>query len=62
MFKNYLEGIKGIATYPSVSLIVFFAFFTGLTIWLIRADKNKLEEINRMPLQDENDDSNPSQL
>lgn len=62
MFKNYLAGIKGIATYPSLSLIVFFLFFIGLSIWLLRADKKKLEEINRMPLQDDNDDSNHSQL
>lgn len=54
MFKNYLDGIKGIATYPLLSLIVFFLFFVAMSIWLIRADKNKMNELADLPFQDEN--------
>ncbi|MBL0103356.1 MAG: CcoQ/FixQ family Cbb3-type cytochrome c oxidase assembly chaperone [Bacteroidetes bacterium] len=61
MFKNYFKGIEGIATYPMFTLVVFFLFFLGLSIWLIRADKKKLDEIGQLPLQESADDSKPSQ-
>jgi cytochrome c oxidase cbb3-type subunit 4 len=65
MFKNYFNGIEGIASYPVFSLIVFFLFFLSLMIWLVRADKKALNEISRMPLDESNGDeanTNPSTL
>lgn len=58
MFKNYFKGIEGIANYPMFSLLIFFFFFTAITIWMIRADKKKLEEISKLPLVDNNKSSN----
>ncbi len=56
-FINYLEKITGVGIYPLVSLIIFFLFFVGLTIWVIKADKGYIGELKRIPFTD-NDSSN----
>jgi cbb3-type cytochrome oxidase subunit 3 len=58
MFKNYLHGIDGIATYPLFSLVVFFLFFLAVFIWSVKADKNVLNEVSRIPL--DSDDASVS--
>ncbi len=54
MFKNYLKGIDGIDIYPILSLVAFFLFFMAMIIWLYRADKGQLEELSRLPFNEEN--------
>ena len=55
-FINYLEGITGVGIYPLFSLILFFAFFTALTIWVVKADKKLIDKMKELPLQnDENE-------
>lgn len=56
MFKNYLNGIDGIATYPILSLVAFFLFFIAMSIWLLRADKNQLKEMAHLPFEDVDDE------
>ena len=51
--KHNLETITGIEVYPLISFVIFFAFFTLLLIWVFRADKNQIDKISRIPL-DEN--------
>ncbi len=52
MFKHYFEQIEGIATMPLISLVIFFTFFVGLTVWVIRANKQYLGEMEALPLED----------
>ncbi len=52
MFKHYFEQVEGIATMPLISLVIFFAFFLGLTVWVIRANKQYLGEVEALPLED----------
>ena len=54
-FINYLESISGVSVYPMTSLLIFFLFFllVGIKVWFM--DKNALNEIMHLPL---NDDSN----
>lgn len=52
-FINYLEGIANISIYPLISLLVFFFFFVALTIYVVLADKNKIEKLSRIPLDNE---------
>ncbi|HNS12206.1 MAG TPA: CcoQ/FixQ family Cbb3-type cytochrome c oxidase assembly chaperone [Bacteroidia bacterium] len=54
MFKNYLNGIDGIDTYPVLSLVAFFVFFMAMTIWLFRADKKQLEKLSQLPFNEKN--------
>jgi hypothetical protein len=50
MFSNYLKGIEGIASYPLISLVVFFVFFLAMIIWWVKADKKQIKHLSEMPL------------
>lgn len=50
--KHNLETIEGIASYPIISLLIFFIFFVGLGIWVLSYKKEKIEEMSHIPLND----------
>jgi hypothetical protein len=53
MFKHYFEAIADkISIYPLFSLVVFFAFFIGLFIWVIRANPEYISEMSDKPMHD----------
>lgn len=54
--KHHLETITGIEFFPLISFVIFFVFFVICLIWVLRADKQKMDEIARLPL-----DQNESQ-
>ncbi len=47
-----MESMEGIATYPMISLIIFFAFFTLLFLWVFTASKQHVKEMSELPLDD----------
>ncbi|MBS1493382.1 MAG: CcoQ/FixQ family Cbb3-type cytochrome c oxidase assembly chaperone [Bacteroidetes bacterium] len=51
MFDNILTSIEGIAIYPIFSLVIFFLFFLGLTVWVLKADKKYLEKMSEIPFE-----------
>lgn len=51
--KGYMETIEGIATYPMISLLIFFGFFTILFWWVFTASKKHIEEVSNIPLEDD---------
>lgn len=53
MYKEILQSIEGIEIYPIISLIVFVVFFIVVTVWLIRMDKNYINEMKQLPLNNE---------
>lgn len=55
--KHHMETIAGIEVFPLISLIIFFVFFLGLFIYVLRSNGKKIDEISRIPL-DINDESN----
>jgi cbb3-type cytochrome oxidase subunit 3 len=57
MFKNYFVGIKGIEIYPVFLLILFIAFFVSMTVWLMRAEKKEMDELSKIPLENESGQS-----
>lgn len=57
-FKNYLESITGVGIYPMMSLIIFFGFFTVLTIWALKANKNYISTLKNMPVDNTTDNTN----
>lgn len=62
MIKNVLTHIGGIEGYGIASVMLFFVFFIGMLVWAFRLNRQRLEEIGRLPLQDETvrpQDSNP---
>ncbi|MBK6527790.1 MAG: cbb3-type cytochrome c oxidase subunit 3 [Crocinitomicaceae bacterium] len=51
--KGNLTSIDGIEIFPIISLVIFFTFFVGLGIYILRADRKTIEEIKRIPLDEE---------
>ena len=56
--KNVANSIDGVSIYPLISLLLFFAFFIILLYYVKKMDKNKVDEISRIPLEDEPADEN----
>lgn len=50
--KQYAEQIDGVNIYPMISLLIFFLFFVVLLYYVKKMDKNKVKEISRIPLDD----------
>jgi len=50
-FINYLESITGIGIYPLASLAIFFLFFMGVTIFVLRANKFYINRLKNIPLE-----------
>ncbi|NER09592.1 Cbb3-type cytochrome oxidase component FixQ [Muriicola jejuensis] len=50
--KNHMESIDGIATYPLISLLIFFVFFALLFWWVFSASKEHIKEVSEIPLDD----------
>jgi hypothetical protein len=50
-FINYLEKITGVDIYALSSFSIFFCFFIIMVLWAWKADKNMIEEIRRIPLE-----------
>jgi len=55
--KHHMETIAGIEIFPLISLIIFFLFFVALIIYVVKADKNRFQEISRLPLESKEDDN-----
>ena len=56
--RNYLENITGVGIYPVVTLLIFFLFFTLLTIWVIYSRKQHYNKLSALPLDDGNTTTN----
>jgi cbb3-type cytochrome oxidase subunit 3 len=52
MYKNVLQTIENVEIWPVISLIIFFLFFLGVLVYILRADKNHINKMKEMPLDD----------
>lgn len=52
--KGHMETIEGIATYPMISLLIFFVFFALLFWWVFTASKSYVKEMSELPLDENN--------
>ncbi len=50
-FSNYLEKITGVSIYPIISLALFVAFFTLVTILILKMSKEELKHAEQLPLE-----------
>ena len=53
--KDHMESMEGIATYPMISLLIFFVFFALLFWWVLTASKAHIKEMGELPLDNDND-------
>lgn len=49
-FINYIEKISGVSIYGLTSFAIFGIFFLAMLIWSVKADRNLIDEISRIPL------------
>lgn len=54
-FQTYLEKIQSVEIYPIISLLLFVAFFTIVTLWIFRMSKESIREMEILPLDDKNE-------
>jgi cytochrome c oxidase cbb3-type subunit IV len=50
--KGHMTSIGGIEIYPVISFLIFFTFFAGVAWWVMRQDKDLINEISNLPLED----------
>lgn len=51
--KHNLEGIDGIEIYPIISLLIFFAVFITMCVFVLKLPKNSIDEISQLPLDND---------
>jgi cbb3-type cytochrome oxidase subunit 3 len=60
--RSVLENIAGMEIFAIIGILIFFSFFIGLLIWVIRLKANKVDEFSRMPLEQDDEESEPELL
>lgn len=53
--KHHMETIDGISIYPIISLLIFFIFFVLLFVWVLTAKKQYIDQVSRLPFDNNND-------
>jgi hypothetical protein len=48
--KQFLANVQGVDCYLIFSLVVFFLFFVGLLWWVYTADKDYINKMKNIPL------------
>lgn len=57
--KHHVDTISDIEIYPIISLLIFFIFFSAVTIKVIRQKKEYINSMSNLPLEaDELDNTN----
>ena len=44
----------GVDIYAIIAFLIFFSLFVGMLVWAWKADKELIQKINNIPLNDEN--------
>lgn len=52
MFKNILSGVENLEILPISVLIIFFVFFTLITVRVISLNKKDVDEAANIPLNE----------
>ena len=54
--RNVLENIAGLEVYAIIGILIFFSFFVGLLIWVVRLKASKVDEFSRLPLEQDDEE------
>lgn len=49
--KHHMETIGGIEIFPLISFLVFFAFFVAMIAWLVFSNKEEMNKVSHLPLE-----------
>ncbi len=50
--KQHMENIEGIAIYPIISFLIFFLFFIGLAVYVLKSKESHIRRMKQMPFED----------
>jgi cbb3-type cytochrome oxidase subunit 3 len=53
MYKDVIRDINAIDLFPVIAFVIFFAFFIGLIVYVVRLKKNEVSQMAAIPLQEE---------
>lgn len=53
MFKHYFEQVHNVEVWPIISLSIFFVFFVGLLVYVLRIKKDHVSRMSAMPLSED---------
>jgi cbb3-type cytochrome oxidase subunit 3 len=51
--RQFLNGVQGVDIYLIISLLIFFTFFVGMLIWLVKVNKKYIQEAKNIPFNDQ---------
>jgi cytochrome c oxidase cbb3-type subunit 4 len=54
MYKNVLQSIDNIAIWPVISFVIFFLFFVCLLWYVFTQDKETIQTLKSLPLEQDN--------
>nr|WP_320118205.1 CcoQ/FixQ family Cbb3-type cytochrome c oxidase assembly chaperone [uncultured Marinifilum sp.] len=58
LVSHYLQNISDVGFFPSISLLIFFLFFTGVIWWTFKkSNKNFFTQMGNYPLEEESNKS-----
>lgn len=52
--KHNMETITGIEIYPLISFVIFFTFFVGVLLYILRSSNERMRHISELPLENNN--------
>lgn len=52
-FINYLTSITGVEIFPLISLLIFFLFFVGLSLYVYGVNKSHVAYMSAMPVEEQ---------
>ncbi|HKJ41624.1 MAG TPA: hypothetical protein VKA27_05985 [Sunxiuqinia sp.] len=58
MYKEYLQTIDGVHVYAIVGFAIFFLFFIAVTIHTFKMDKQRVNQISQLPLDEGTESTN----
>ena len=57
MFKDAVRNVEGLGLYPTISFVIFFVFFIGLSIYVYGITKKHSSELGNLPFEEDEIDS-----
>ena len=58
MFKQFVNTLQGDEVFMLISLMIFFLFFIGATIVLVKMKKKHIDYMSNIPLEDKSETNN----
>ncbi|SFU33367.1 hypothetical protein SAMN05216480_101807 [Pustulibacterium marinum] len=55
--KHHLDTISDVDIYPIISLLIFFSFFTMITVRAFTRKKEYINKISALPLEEDSDNN-----